>query len=103
VLAGVDRSYIGDHPDLLAQIRQQRGTAPVELALRPVAERSTPASLQARLASAHDAIARLKAENHELRDRLAVKLGDAARSRRPLKRRADRAVSPSRSECGGSA
>jgi hypothetical protein len=76
-LAGVDRSYIYDHPDLLEQIRQQRGTTPVKLAPRPVAERSTLASLQARLASAHDEITRLKAENRKLRDRLAVALGDA--------------------------
>jgi hypothetical protein len=76
-LAGVDRSYIYDHPDLLDQIRQQRDTTPVKLAARPVAERSTLASLQARVAGAHEEITRLKAENRKLRDRLAVTLGDA--------------------------
>jgi hypothetical protein len=76
-LAGVDRSYIYDHPDLLEQIRQQRNTTPVKLAPRPVAERSTLASLQARLTSAHEEMTRLKAENRKLRDRLAVTLGDA--------------------------
>jgi hypothetical protein len=76
-LAGVDRSYIYDHPDLLEQIRQQRGTTPVKLAPRPVTERSTLASLQARLTSAHEEIARLKAENRTIRDRLAIALGDA--------------------------
>lgn len=76
-LAGVDRSYIYDHPDLLEQIRQQRSTTPVKLAPRPVAERSTIASLQARLGSAHEEITRLKAENHKLHQRLAVALGDA--------------------------
>jgi hypothetical protein len=76
-LAGVDRSYIYDHPDLLEQIRQQRSTTPVKLAARPAAESSTIASLQARLASAHEEITRLKSENHTLRDRLAVALGDA--------------------------
>jgi hypothetical protein len=76
-LAGVNRSYIYDHPDLLDQICQQRDTTPVKLAARPVAERSTLASLQARLASAHDEITRLKAENRKFRDRLAVTLGDA--------------------------
>jgi hypothetical protein len=76
-LAGVDRSYIYDHPDLLDQIRQQRNTTPVKLAPRPVAERSTLASLQARLTSAHEEITRLKAENRKLRDRLAVTLGAA--------------------------
>ena len=76
-LAGVDRSYIYAHPDLLEQIRQQRNTTPVKLAPRPVAERSTLASLHARLTSAHEEISRLKAENRKLRDRLAVTLGDA--------------------------
>jgi hypothetical protein len=75
--AGVDRSYIYDHPDLLEQVRQQRDTTPVKLAQRPVAERSTVASLQARLTSAHDEIARLKAENRRLHEQLAVALGDA--------------------------
>ena len=74
--AGVDRSYIYSHPDLLEQIRQQRSTT-VKLAPRPVAERSTLASLQARVTSAHEEIIRLKAENRKLRDRLASALGDA--------------------------
>ena len=46
------------------QIRQQRSTTPVKLAPRPSADRATTASLQARLASAHEETARLKAENH---------------------------------------
>jgi hypothetical protein len=33
--------------------------------------------LQARLASAHEEIARLKAENHALRERVALALGEA--------------------------
>ncbi len=76
-LAGVDRSYIYDHPDVLEQIRQQCSATPVKLAARPVAERSTIASLQARLTSAHEEIARLKRENRKLRERLASALGDA--------------------------
>jgi hypothetical protein len=75
--AGVDRSYIYDHPDLLEQVRQRRDTAPVKLASRPAAERATIASLQARLTSALEEIARLKAENRRLHGRLAVALGDA--------------------------
>jgi hypothetical protein len=75
--ARVDRSYIYDHPDLLEQVRRQRGTTPVKLASRPVAERATIASLQARLRSADEEIARLKAENRRLHGRLAVALGDA--------------------------
>ncbi len=76
-LAGVDRSYIYDHPDLLEEIRRQRNATPVKLAPRPAAERSTIASVQARLASAHEEIARLKVENRTLHDRLAIALGDA--------------------------
>jgi hypothetical protein len=75
-LAGVDRSYIYDQVDLLEDIRQRRAT-PVRLARRPAAERATIESLQARLTSAHEEIARLKAENRTLRERVAIALGDA--------------------------
>ena len=75
--ARVDRSYIYDHPDLLEEIRRLRATTPAKLASRPAAERSTIASLQARLRSADEEIARLKAENRRLHERLAVALGDA--------------------------
>ena len=76
-LAGVDRSYIYSQPDLLAEIRRRRTAGPVKLARRPAAERSTMASLQARLASAHEEIARLRAENRRLHERLGVALGVA--------------------------
>lgn len=76
-LAGVDRSYVYDHPDLLEEIRALRSATPLRLAPRPAADRATLASLQARLAGAHEEIARLKAENRKLHDRLAVALGDA--------------------------
>jgi hypothetical protein len=75
-LAGVDRSYIYDQADLLEDIPQRRAT-PVRPAPRPAAERATIESLQARLTSAHEEIARLKAENRKIRDRLAIALGDA--------------------------
>jgi Family of unknown function (DUF6262) len=75
-LAGVDRSYIYDQVDLLEDIRQRRSTS-VSPAPRPAAERATIESLQARLTSAHAEIARLKAENRTIRDRLAIALGDA--------------------------
>jgi len=76
-LAGVDRSYIYSQPDLLAEIRRRRTAEPPKLARRPAADRATVASLQARLASAHDEIARLKAENRTIRERLAIALGEA--------------------------
>ena len=76
-LAGVDRSYIYNQPELLEEIRRRRTTEPVKLARRPAADRATVASLQARLAGAHDEIARLKAENRAIRERLAIALGDA--------------------------
>jgi hypothetical protein len=80
------RSYIYDHPDLLEEIRQRRTTMPAKLAPRPVAERSTVASLHARLRSADEEIARLKAENRRLHERLAVALGDAWRGESELPR-----------------
>lgn len=75
-LAGVDRSYVYDHPDLLEEIRKRRCLAP-QLTPRPAADRATTTSLQARLASAHEEIRRLKAENRALRARLATVLGEA--------------------------
>jgi Family of unknown function (DUF6262) len=76
-VAQVDRSYIYDHRDLLEEIRQRRTTMPAKLSPRPAADRATIASLQARLTSAHEEIARLRGENGKLRDRLASALGDA--------------------------
>jgi hypothetical protein len=75
-LAGVDRSYIYDQVDLLEEIRRRRATA-VRPVARPAAERATLESLQARLTSAHEEIARLKAENRKLREGVAIALGDA--------------------------
>jgi hypothetical protein len=75
-LAGVDRGYIYTQPDLLAEIRRRRTAEPPKLARRPAADRATVASLQARLASAHDEIMRLKAENRAIRERLAIALGE---------------------------
>ena len=77
VMAGVDRSYIYSQSDLLEEIRTRRSAEPAELARRPAADRATVASLQARLASAHEEIARLKAENRTIRERLATALGEA--------------------------
>jgi peroxiredoxin family protein len=86
-LAGVDRSYIYSQSDLLAEIRRRRTAEPVKLARRPAADRATIASLQARLASAHDEIARLKAENRAIRERLAIALGEAWESELTATRR----------------
>ena len=76
-LAGVDRSYIYSQPDLLEEIRRRRTAGPVKLTRRPAADRATVASLQARRAGAHDASARLKAENRTIREGLAIALGEA--------------------------
>ena len=71
-LAGVDRSYIYDQVDLLEDIRQRRAR-PVRPVARPAAERATLESLQARLASAHEEIARAQS-----REPLAARaLGEA--------------------------
>lgn len=73
--AGVDRSYIYDHPDLLDEIRQRRESDSRPVTRRPLQERGSQASLQARLATAHAELARLRAENHELRRRFEDTLG----------------------------
>ena len=86
-LVSVDRSYIYSQSDLLAEIRRRRTAEPVKLARRPAADRATIASLQARLASAHDEIARLKAENRAIRERLAIALGEAWESELTATRR----------------
>jgi hypothetical protein len=75
-MAGVDRSYVCNQPDLLEEIRRRRTTHPVNPARRPAADRATIASLKARLAGAHDEIARLNAENRTIRERLAIALGE---------------------------
>jgi Family of unknown function (DUF6262) len=72
--AGVDRSYIYDHPDLLDEIRQLRGDSQA-VVRRPIKERGSQASLQARLATAHAELARLRAENRDLRHHLENALG----------------------------
>jgi uncharacterized protein DUF6262 len=73
--AGVDRSYIYNQPDLLAEVRRlSDGDRPTPTR-RPVAERASEASLRARLASAHGEITRLRVENRELRRRLEEALG----------------------------
>ena len=89
-LAGVDRSYIYDQTDLLDDIRQRRAT-PVRPRARPAAERATIESLQARLTSAHEEIARLKAENRKIRERLAIALGEAWQAEIDLPRAASEA------------
>jgi uncharacterized protein YpuA (DUF1002 family) len=76
-LAGVDRSYIYSQSDLLEDIRRRRTADPVKLARRPAADRATIASLQARLASAPEEIARLKADNRTIRERLTAALGES--------------------------
>lgn len=84
--AGVDRSYIYDHPDLLDEIRRRRQNDPRPATSRPIQERGSPASLQARLATAHAELARLRAENRELHRRLEDTLGtdwDAQLAPRP--------------------
>jgi outer membrane protein TolC len=73
----VDRSYIYSQPDLLEEIRRRRAAEPVKLVRWPAGDRATVASLQARLASVHEEIARLKAENRTIRERLAIALGEA--------------------------
>jgi hypothetical protein len=73
--AAVDRSYIYSHPDRLAEVRRLRDGGQPAPRRKRVAERASEASLRARLATAHDELARLRGENRELRRRLEEALG----------------------------
>ena len=72
--AGVSRGWIYEQPDLLAEINRLREhTSDVPI---PAAQRATDESARQRLATAHDEIERLRAENTMLRAQVARTLGE---------------------------
>ena len=76
--AGISRSWLYTQPDISSQIRrlrQQAGSAGSAGAI-PAAQRSTDASLRARLTAALDRNRHLADENARLRRQLARALGD---------------------------
>jgi hypothetical protein len=73
--AGVDRSYLYRHRDLLAQIHAVEATPPATSGNGPVVSRQ---SLQADLANADARNARLVARNRRLEKKLSELLGEQA-------------------------
>src|SRR5258708_5630563 len=83
--AGISRSWLYTQPDISSQIRrlrQETAKAAGSAGGIPAAQRSTDASLSARLAAALDRNKQLADENARLRRQLAHALGDQ-RSARP--------------------
>lgn len=73
--AGVDRSYLYEHPDLLERIRALGSARSTHRPTRPAAEQASLESLRARLEVAHTELNRLRAENNEQRRALELGLG----------------------------
>lgn len=74
--AGVDRSYLYEHPDLLEQIRALGSSHSVHRPARPATEQASLQSLRARLEVVHAELTRLRAENSELHRALERGLGE---------------------------
>ncbi|MFE9883203.1 DUF6262 family protein [Streptomyces sp. NPDC005784] len=76
--AGVSRSWLYDQPDLRAEIERLRARHRPVPAARPVPDRqrASEASLLRRLEAATERNRQLEAENRELRQSLALALGE---------------------------
>lgn len=76
--AGVSRSWLYNQPDLRAEIERLRARRRSILAARPVPDRqrASDASLLRRLEAATERNRQLESENRELRDALALALGE---------------------------
>jgi len=81
--AWISRSWLYTQPDISSQIRRLRGKAGSagSAGAIPAAQRSTDASLRARLAAALDRNRQLTDENARLRRQLARALGDQRTAR----------------------
>jgi 2'-5' RNA ligase len=81
--AGISRSWLYTQPDISSQIRRLRQeiNAAGSAGGIPAAQRSTDASLRARLAAALDRNRQLADENARLRRQLAHALGDQRSAR----------------------
>jgi hypothetical protein len=91
--ADVSRSLLYRDADLRAQIealRSRQSTGPRQL---PAVQRSTIASLQQRLAVALDDNRDLRTQNQQLRDRIAIALGEQRATAVPA-RPPSRAIGP---------
>jgi hypothetical protein len=70
--AGISRSWLYRQPDLRNEIRRLRTSTPARV---PSAQRPSDDSHRRRLEATLDEIQRLKAENHQLRQRVAERFG----------------------------
>ena len=87
--AGVSRSLLYRDPDLHAEIDRLRTRSPLNTIRPPAVERASDTSLQQRLAAALQDNHTLRTENHQLREQIALLLGQqraATTPRRPPSR-----------------
>jgi hypothetical protein len=75
--AGVSRSWLYRQPELRQQIEQLRQSRPPKRSSVPAAQRASDDSNRQKLVLYREELARLQAENRELREQLARKLGAA--------------------------
>ena len=79
--AGVDRSWLYTHDDLVAEIKRLRDETAGPLTPRPQRERASDASLRVRLAAAQQAGDHLRAEISQLRKENRALRGEISRLR----------------------
>ena len=81
--AGVSRSWLYAHADIRAEIERLRRLRQPETGMRPVPQRqrASDASLLRRLEAATERIRRLEQGNRDLRDALAIALGEQRQAR----------------------
>lgn len=89
----MSRSLLYRDADLRAEIDQLRNLNPLGAARPPAAERTSEASLQQRLATALDDNRTLRDENQQLREQIAVILGEQRAVTTPARPRA-RTIGP---------
>lgn len=79
--AGVSHQWLYTHPELRAEIERARETHARRSVGVPVVERSSEASLRQRIEGLLDENRRLRAENAELREELALAYGHQRETR----------------------
>lgn len=75
-IAGVSRSWLYNQPEVRAQLEQLQRAPARTAGPRRDAQRATSESLRQQIHTCRQEITRLRAENHQLRDQLARRLGD---------------------------
>ena len=75
--AGVSRSWLYRQPELRQQVEQLRQSRPPKGSGVPTVQRASEESNRQKIAMYREELARLQAENRDLREQLARKLGAA--------------------------